>query len=348
MELQPSKPYKESNATITLLAVTTPQLPLMTGTFINKIDSDEAATVSASQPSQPSAGTIGAFQCPTQDDAQNFNCHFPEMICACTPSDFQTSCNCNYQNPVDFITAKDSKLPLKSGPVEISYENKQYTAMLTQQSGLLLQMDLDAVELGVIAYMARCKIDLIGKLTGCHSCNQGADVQFTCQSKRTTTVDITCDKNNIYSLPCDNKTRTLNIITTRPHYDVLCNYTCPKTKRQFRLEADLEAVAIQQGKDRSIGGSWWKPAAEVPIDKIVNDIFNFVVSAISTLFKILFQKPILLILAIVCLIILYCMIASYCKKRPAIFRFPFSPLPFPVPSSSARNVAKGAKSRKNL
>lgn len=321
LTLYPGKPATFWNVTLTLQAATLPVLPILSKPFITDTTSAETMISEASPPGQPTQGSIGTFQCATFTNADDFEkCTFPEAICSCAPSNFNTICSCNYVNPQDVITKAESRLPLTSGPVTISSEYGHFVATLNQQSSILLHVEFQNASLSTLVYDTTCDVEVSEQLNGCRSCHNGATAPVHCQSPLPTVMDIECPDQPPIQLPCDNNTHVISIFTEEEKYDGLCNYSCSrKSNGTFRLQGELTSVTISPLTDKVSGYQWFKPATSVPVSKIIQEVTTAIQQAVTAIFGFLIHNPIVLVIIGIALVILYCILRIYFAPQMMMF-----------------------------
>lgn len=307
IELNPMFTKKTMKAKFTLQAVTVPQLPILNQLFLRKFGTSETATVTASAPEQPVAGTLGTMQCPSYDEAKSFDCPFPPEICLCTPSDYSASCSCNYKNPKEFIDKQEYKLPLRAGPLYLQYKEGIISASLNQQSGILLHVAFENVSISMRHHVTECQVSVEKQIKGCRACYNGAQALIKCESKLETTLDIQCEKGNEFKIPCNNKTHEIDIMSQEENYNKSCQFECSNSKGEIKLYGKLETISINPFHPRNIGGSWAKAATSVPINNILNEVSEFFTSMIQNIFSFLFNHPFLFIFIII-LVVIICLV----------------------------------------
>jgi thymidine kinase len=313
LHLRPADKTIFENTTITLQNFNIPQFPILAKSFLKESNGEKTAVVDSAPPNQPSPGTLGTFQCPDLKAAKEFKCKFPADICTCHPSDFTTTCSCNYVNPKEIITKKDNVLPLTSGPLNINYKKDKefrYEASINQQSGVSIILGFDNLKLSMLEYIGKCKISVISNLKGCRACHNGATATIKCEAKLSINTKISCGTLNKFVVPCDNQTHEINIQTEIEEFKTTCNYTCAKTNGSFILEGKLDTIRVSEHKDKEAGGWWSKPAVDLPLERIVDDILKAVGNLFESVIKFLLRFP-----TIIGFIILIVIVAATMIRR---------------------------------
>ncbi|CAD5207734.1 unnamed protein product [Bursaphelenchus xylophilus] len=276
IQLVAAKPVHVGNEIFTLQAISTPQVPILYQPMVIKVGTNEAITTAASDPQQPAPGSLGVFQCRSEDDARRFQCTFPHETCSCSPSDFHTKCTCNYRNPMDLWHSPEVKLPFTSGPIKIAYQNHTITAEIAQQTAILVHIAFQNATISTFHYRAKCAPSVIQQLTGCKSCHSGAQAIIFCQSKFPTTINVECDGTNVQSSPCNNITFQLNIHTDEAEFNKNCSYSCSdKSDGTLHLFGKLHTMTIPPPRPRNLDSGGQEPPMKFRSETFYAILHNF-------------------------------------------------------------------------
>lgn len=216
------------------------------------------------------------------------------------------------------MTNKDHQLPLLSGPLLISYrgaDGPSFEATVSQHSGVTLIVGLDDIKVSLIEYVGKCQIEMRTPLKGCKACNSGAQAKLKCESKLPITTNIYCDELNQFTIICDNQSYEINIQTQEENYDVICSYECAVYNGTLRIQGTLDSIQVNQYGDKEISGWWAKPAVDIPISRIAEDMLGAITQMAVGLLKLILTNPIAILIAIIGIVIIIIWIRGHCHTE---------------------------------
>ncbi|VDK45136.1 unnamed protein product, partial [Cylicostephanus goldi] len=247
--LHPGKAVAINNIKFSLMAITTPQLPILSATFIE--DNRRTAQIMQVQANQLIPQTPAQFQCPSFDDAKRFNCRFAANTCTCSSGTSKTSCVCAEGIMEPYM--HQNTLPLVTKLVTIKKVNNTLQAHSHVGSSVQVQVTMNNFKLKSIHTVEKCRIES-PTIQGCYSCILGAGVDLICYSSETdTTADITCaGQLQIASCSKQGKMNSLTFHFDKSAVSINCTIVCSGGSSSFLLQGTLNYVNdrnLQMEKD---------------------------------------------------------------------------------------------------
>lgn len=159
---------------MTLIGSILPPNEIMEKCFM--MTEDKISMVTCNQKGELIKGKIGEVQCPTRNAAldMNKNCIFNSEVIQVHPKSDSADCMFYQQDPQRAFSM--DPLPLILNNMELKH-NKLGDPLirLTQDSSSELQLDFRTTEVTIKRSQSKCAVSFI-KLTGCYSCDKGAEI----------------------------------------------------------------------------------------------------------------------------------------------------------------------------
>ena len=243
--LQPGIPSSWNHMRVTLIATTTPQLPVLGSKFLT--DGSRTVLVQASASGQPVTGTLGQLQCASKTRARDFDCFLPKDICNCDVADDRVRCNCDEQSYESLFDDTDRLLPLMTNGVHLTPVGGSVTAALEYNSALELQVSLEGFRLTVKVDKSSCLFQDV-TISGCYSCVTGAKIQYTCRTDfGEALAHVQCGSATFSTLctPTGLKA-TATLMFDHAKISEICVASCPAGDSEFNIEASLVFISKER------------------------------------------------------------------------------------------------------
>lgn len=139
--------------------------------------------------------------CANEEAAKDFRCS-PQEKCSCLPVTSKVNCECELTSVEGRFTL-ESTLPIRLQTMEISLDYDTLSPIVQLKRGnvkIYLVLDEKIEEMIVREEEMDCEV-AAGPATGCHGCEEGAEVSFKCKAQEEAEVLISCEGNAI-TIPC--------------------------------------------------------------------------------------------------------------------------------------------------
>ncbi|MCP4491638.1 MAG: hypothetical protein GY820_30685 [Gammaproteobacteria bacterium] len=241
MRLVPGIPTEWKKVKLTLISVTTPQVPQLTNYFLT--DNNRTASVAASARGVPVVGTIGVMQCHSLSKAAAFDCDIPPQTCDCLPGDSSVACTCVHGQLESVFNSDEKLLPLATTDYTLMGKAKEVELEYQQQAGLELQLQMRGLKLLTQVDRSSCTITP-GNFQGCYNCLTGAEIKFECQTDfGDATAHVNCGRAT-FTTTCSPESveSTAQLHFTHPNVNERCEVSCPAGPTYFQLNGTLVFV----------------------------------------------------------------------------------------------------------
>ncbi|VDO67032.1 unnamed protein product [Heligmosomoides polygyrus] len=238
--LTPGRATRINDVTLSLIATISPQLPLLTSTFIT--DGSKTAMTMKVQANELTPATPAQLQCSSESEAKNFKCRFASRACSCSTGPYKATCTCPEGEVSKYL--RENLLPLTTKNVMIENYADTIAAHTQVGSALQVHINMDNVKIVSIQNHATCSIES-SSLEGCYSCLLGARVTIVCYStEKTTTADIICGQQQQITT-CTETGKLSEVIFhfNTPTVSTRCTVSCPGGNTSFHLSGVLIYVS---------------------------------------------------------------------------------------------------------
>ncbi|KAK6028305.1 Pao retrotransposon peptidase [Ostertagia ostertagi] len=239
ISLTPGHTIVWNDLRLTLIGSITPQLPILSSTFMET--SDNIAIVKSVHKGQLIPHTAGQLQCATLQDAKDFRCLFASESCKCANGFLKVSCSCPDGNMKRLM--EPSPLPQAGKNFLIVHNNGHIFAKLNIGSALQLHIVMENLKLIAQQHKSSC-IFQTSDLTGCYSCIPGAIMDLACTSDEgEVTALITCeDQYQIAKCTPRTKLNKLVFHFSTSHVYTSCSASCPGGSANITIKGTLAYV----------------------------------------------------------------------------------------------------------
>ncbi|EFO90331.1 hypothetical protein CRE_29160 [Caenorhabditis remanei] len=187
-----------TNISLTAIGLVSPPISAHSANYIHARSPDgqllwTALTFNpAASPGTPTKGFVGELMCPTNSDAEDFNCQFDNALCRCVGFSTSVQCICRHQKMKDFQLK--NKLPFTSSNHQIKFNDETEQVEIDSTYDGVMGIQVDAINASVSRFteISRCVTTQVETFNGCLSCHTGVKLHLKCQSSVKTSTLVTC------------------------------------------------------------------------------------------------------------------------------------------------------------
>ncbi|KAF1755928.1 hypothetical protein GCK72_012381 [Caenorhabditis remanei] len=222
-----------TNISLTAIGLVSPPISAHSANYIHARSPDgqllwTALTFNpAASPGTPTKGFVGELMCPTNSDAEDFNCQFDNALCRCVGFSTSVQCICRHQKMKDFQLK--NKLPFTSSNHQIKFNDETEQVEIDSTYDGVMGIQVDAINASVSRFteISRCVTTQVETFNGCLSCHTGVKLHLKCHSSVKTSTLVTCSDF---------------------HANIACGPDSPTTDLQFHVKA----VGLQSSSPSTI------------------------------------------------------------------------------------------------
>jgi hypothetical protein len=235
---------------LTLNSVTIPPAPITGKDFLINLSNNKGFLIEPLQPGVAKAGTVGALQCPTQDDALHLrkSCILPSVPCTCNPTMKRAECKC-HKIDLEQIGRPDVTLPIQLalGILDVT-PDRRLALGLTESSSLTINAAMEGFQVTGMMTEDTCVVKSL-LVSGCYSCHTGAIFDYSCKSTEGDTLArVMCDDDLTFAIRCTPSgykgSKTLKF--TKSAVDVTCKVICSGGETEFALKGKLDYIYVKE------------------------------------------------------------------------------------------------------
>ncbi|XGW27382.1 hypothetical protein V3C99_007746 [Haemonchus contortus] len=267
--LHPGRTSSWNNFHFSLIGTITPQLPILSSTFIT--NGNRTSIINSAQSGLLQSHSVGQLQCSTRHAAEQFDCVFSRNICTCTTALHSATCTCSSGNVRDRMDSQP--LPQASKNFIIFESNNNIYARTNVGSAIQLHIVAENLRITALKHISRCHVETT-TLSGCYSCTTGASIIMSCTSdNHETLAQVKCGQHS-HVLRCTESgfLNTVFFMFDTPTVAADCIAVCPGGTMNFTIEGSLVFI-----NEKTISSDTSATQVEVQVQNdvsFVNDIFS--------------------------------------------------------------------------